>query len=296
MSSHSVPVLPLDLERDIFEMTAELYPGSIPNLLLVAQRVREWVERIKYKTIILSNSPSSSWTFSLFLKVVRSNIKPTSFFRDSVRHLFVDLYPGPDRTELQEILSVCGGILSFTVLDVAVAGPPIMPGLEARKLQRLALPRDPFSEVLNSPSAPHGMFACVTHLDIINPVHGVSDETIRTLLSNPASLPMLTHLALACMGETSAVAIALFARRDTLEVFINMYATSALPAVAQLPSVDDVRFVCMGLDDEDYREDWINGTKGEKDFWARADAFVAKKRRGEIKPVSRCWIEPGDGI
>jgi hypothetical protein len=53
-----------------------------------------------------------------------------------------------------------------------------------------------------------------------------------------------------------------------------------------LQSIDDVRYVCMVVSDEDYLEEWIIATRGGLDFWARADAFIAKKRRGEIKPSS----------
>jgi hypothetical protein len=37
------PVLPTDLERVIFEITALSHPRSIPNLLLVAWRVHKWL-------------------------------------------------------------------------------------------------------------------------------------------------------------------------------------------------------------------------------------------------------------
>jgi hypothetical protein len=42
MTSDSPPVLPLDLEREIFENAAALHSETIPNLLLVSQRSREW--------------------------------------------------------------------------------------------------------------------------------------------------------------------------------------------------------------------------------------------------------------
>jgi hypothetical protein len=36
------PILPPELEREIFEICAISRPASIPNLMLVAQRVKEW--------------------------------------------------------------------------------------------------------------------------------------------------------------------------------------------------------------------------------------------------------------
>ncbi|KAJ6564535.1 hypothetical protein B0H19DRAFT_1068073 [Mycena capillaripes] len=75
------------------------------------------------------------------------------------------------------------------------------------------------------------------------------------------------------------------------------------PPHAQLLSVEDNRFVYMLNLDCPNVDDWLIGTKGGMDAWARAEAFVAKKRRGEIEPSLslypqglRCWIEEGDGI
>jgi hypothetical protein len=63
-----------------------------------------------------------------------------------------------------------------------------------------------------------------------------------------------------------------------------------------------------------YEQDWFDGVNDGLYFWARAELFIAKKRRGEIKPSSfssfpalagstsdfisgsRCWIEDEDGI
>ncbi|KAF8902914.1 hypothetical protein CPB84DRAFT_820002 [Gymnopilus junonius] len=46
------PRLPLDLERDIFELAAAICRPRIPIFILVAQRVRQWLEPMLYTTII----------------------------------------------------------------------------------------------------------------------------------------------------------------------------------------------------------------------------------------------------
>ena len=38
----STSELPIELERDIFEIAASSYPKCTPKLILVARRVREW--------------------------------------------------------------------------------------------------------------------------------------------------------------------------------------------------------------------------------------------------------------
>jgi hypothetical protein len=36
------PVFPAEIEHVIFTLAAQLFPGSIPNLMLVAFRIHEW--------------------------------------------------------------------------------------------------------------------------------------------------------------------------------------------------------------------------------------------------------------
>jgi hypothetical protein len=36
------PVFPFDLEREVFETTALMYPATIPTLLRVARRILTW--------------------------------------------------------------------------------------------------------------------------------------------------------------------------------------------------------------------------------------------------------------
>ncbi|KAJ7256087.1 hypothetical protein C8J57DRAFT_1517809 [Mycena rebaudengoi] len=59
-------------------------------------------------------------------------------------------------------------------------------------------------------------------------------------------------------------------------------------------SVDDPRFVLMWLSNDEYAEDWKVGVEGGRDFWVRAELFIAKRKRGEIQPASRYWIEDAD--
>jgi hypothetical protein len=42
MLSSASPFFPPELERDIFECAAASHPETIPNLLVVSHRVREW--------------------------------------------------------------------------------------------------------------------------------------------------------------------------------------------------------------------------------------------------------------
>ncbi|KAJ7121829.1 hypothetical protein C8R43DRAFT_1136349 [Mycena crocata] len=53
MTVLGLPVLPVELEREIFEIAAHSRPRSVPTLVLVASRVKVWVEPFLYRTIFL---------------------------------------------------------------------------------------------------------------------------------------------------------------------------------------------------------------------------------------------------
>jgi hypothetical protein len=46
----------------------------------------------------------------------------------------------------------------------------------------------------------------------------------------------------------------------------------------------------MFVQSPDVERGWIAQTRGGTDHWARAEAFVEKKRRGEIQPGSSALI------
>ncbi|KAJ7256890.1 hypothetical protein C8J57DRAFT_1343247 [Mycena rebaudengoi] len=112
-----------------------------------------------------------------------------------------------------------------------------------------------------------------------------------------AQLPALTHL---CVNEKQdlPLLLSIVKKCDKLCVLVNMYWSQFdLEEAQPAPDfADDPRFVLMALDSEEYIADWVAGAKSGQDFWVRAEKFIAKRKRGEITPVSRCWIIDGDLI
>lgn len=123
------------------------------------------------------------------------------------------------------------------------------------------------------------MFTFVTHLDLFDSFH--HGPHVSGLIDHLALFPALTHLA---FFQGNREALQVLSRCSQLEALIGMY--TILPDPRYLRSVDDLRFVTMNVSDEEYVKEWVIGTRGGWDFWARADAFIAKRRRGQIEPSS----------
>lgn len=232
--------------------------------------VRGRIERVKYKTVADSPIfPVACGTRGL-LQIIRSNSKPASFFRDRVHNLFVE---NLGHEELEEIISVCSGV-QFLVLFQNFGE---VPSLIATRPRRLSLHLTDVPKSVDSPQLPNSIFNFVTHLDLFDSAHPNSGEVVACL----AQLAALTHLAL---WKDSTDLRDVLVRCGRLQTLVDMHNFERRSE--NLQSIDDVRYVCMVVSDEDYLEEWIIATRGGLDFWARADAFIAKKRRGEIKPSS----------
>ncbi|KAJ7444655.1 hypothetical protein B0H11DRAFT_1747186 [Mycena galericulata] len=293
MNSHNTnpPFLPPELERTIFELSAHLHPGSAPKLLLVAHRVLTWIEPLIYRVISIERNSDP---------ILRTlHLKPTQFFDDNVQHLFVD-FDDDTNDELEEILSVCTGIRSLVVLGTSASALSSVLRLRPSKL---AIALDTLFGRTHLVDFSHPLSTTVTHLDLF-------DSDFAAPLQNFALLPALTHLAL--LGHMSLdVEIQVLRNCPHVEVLVSMHTRPE--SFERFPVADDVRFVSMSLSNLQYKLDWKSGANGGMDFWARADKFVAMKRRGEIKPRlfpsypffcssepwtldSRHWIVSEDGI
>ncbi|KAJ7871108.1 hypothetical protein B0H13DRAFT_1043927 [Mycena leptocephala] len=155
-----IPVPPIELERQIFEICAGSRPVLIPKLMLVAWRVKQWVEPLLYRTVAVGYSVAIQgypiFTWDVLLSVTRS--KPACFFRDSVRHMCLNLR----HDDIAEpLLAVCTGLenLSINLPDLKKLPPLIAPLL----LKHLHAPLNPLFRDL---PLNHQFFALITHLGL----------------------------------------------------------------------------------------------------------------------------------
>ncbi|KAJ6553828.1 hypothetical protein DFH09DRAFT_1318838 [Mycena vulgaris] len=236
------PQFPLDLERYIFELSALSRPVSVPNLVRVAWRVKQWVEPLLYRTLFFGRfNPIDGLPFCNAQICARiASAKSASFLRDSVRNIFlVDI----SQEDMDTIISTC-----------------------------------PAVENLSScihPAHSHPAFMNITQLALIEFPHD------NTHFGTLTTLPRLTHLAVNGLAQMQ-LCLFLLKGSNALRTMVMYYSpqpTLPRPGPSTLP--DNLRFVLMAVTVR-LVVDWQRGLLTGLDYWTRADAFIAKRMSGEI--------------
>ncbi|KAJ7645162.1 hypothetical protein DFH06DRAFT_595258 [Mycena polygramma] len=266
------PYLPVDLERDIFEACAISRPVGIPTLMLVAWRVKEWLEPLLYRSISvgytdsMKGNPMVSW--ETLLAILRS--KPPLFFAQSVRHLNMFLpHPKPEAVyRLSTVLSVCTAVENlgisyhseeYEVYDLLEAVAPNLP------LRRLNLYGDLLTLYRATP-----VLSNITHLEVFSLAIAISAELLL--------LPQLTHLAYSRAPISDCLTVLGMCRvLRVLVAFDTDLAPDDLAPAAIAHGVDFVRMTRVS-----YLKDWQRGALTGADFWSRAEDFIARRRSGQI--------------
>ncbi|KAJ7461188.1 hypothetical protein FB451DRAFT_490354 [Mycena latifolia] len=277
MEPPSPPAFPPELERQIFEICALSRPMSIPKLMLVAWRVREWVEPLFYRTLTIASKEleiSGPNGFAVFsAEVVLSAIKtrPATFFRDSVRNLLLhDNFAGG----FTAILSVCTGVENLWLTSVK----DDLSVLKSLPLKHLYANLDPIFRIF---SPAHPVFSRITHLELFD----YPDDT--TVLSSRLPLiPQLTHLS---FNHHNLLSICphLLQTCTSLSVLVCHDPWHNLRSGSAAALSSDVRFVVMHH--SEFLLDWQMGVYTGLDYWTRAESFIAKRRSGEID-ASQCEL------
>ncbi|KAJ7662751.1 hypothetical protein DFH06DRAFT_1471509 [Mycena polygramma] len=272
--AHLEPVFPVELEREIFETTALMYPKEIPSLLRVARRVLVWVEPLLYRIIHIAGNPGMA---SALLSAMST--KPPQFFR-AVRHLDLDsgdLGPGASL----RLFWLCNKIVDLIIRPNST-NPILLPILAQMRVQRLSMYLGLMFR--GSINLQHKLFHSGTHLDIFD------RQGVLEALSDVPKLPALTHLCLhsSIPRDDILKVLSECPRLSILLVQYSIMREDEYYGEAQFPHVYDARFV-ISLDDK-YWEDWVAGAKGFPGVWSAAEAFVARKRKGEIE-ATRYWLD-----
>ncbi|KAJ7167003.1 hypothetical protein C8R46DRAFT_1351196 [Mycena filopes] len=263
---------PLDIERELFETTANLYPKAIPTLLLVCHRVHVWIEPLLY-TVIVSPREND------ILTAIQS--KSPTFLCNAVRHVFLgnEAFDTGWRFLLPHCSRIVSLFLDVASLDVDVSQP--LQFLDNTTLQRLNINVPESDEARWAQLILRPTLSFLSHLELF----AQNDSTSGWDDWSPiASLPALTHL---CMSNTlaDAILVGAVAHCPRLVVVVACYwdggeDQSASEFAARL-TVNDPRLVVL-MTLVEYKADWECGARGGEDFWVRAERFVARKRAKEI--------------
>ncbi|KAJ7458748.1 hypothetical protein B0H11DRAFT_2060863, partial [Mycena galericulata] len=262
-SSARDPSFPVDLECEIFESAALMYPRQIPALLRVARRVLVWIEPFLYKTICASTH-----------SVTAIKRKPVPFLHNTVRHLLLDYTDKPwSLEEARDILKLCTGVIDFAG-DSYFMRPALLPILADMHIERLSASLEELFGDVPYIDLHHQLFAFVTRLHIFD----VFGDREAHIFPHVRALPALTHLGMSEVPWSS------------VEKLLTDCAKLELLAFEWMDKCPfrDVRLVAALY--KDYWQDWENGARARGNFWSVADTFVAGKRRGEIDG-DRLWLE-----
>ncbi|KAJ7443153.1 hypothetical protein FB451DRAFT_95501, partial [Mycena latifolia] len=277
------PAFPPELEREIFEITALVHPGTIPTLLRVARRVHIWIEPFQYRTVSVGGTSPFSDMGHAILRATRS--KPASFFHNAVRHLFLDTSASWTLDEAVEVLKVCTGLEEFASYGNFL-DPTLLPILGELPLRRLSTDLYRLFDGYESIDLTHPVFTSLTHLEILDPLYDDDTQMIAYL----SALPALTHLRLSDNVPWKHVAT-LLADCPRLLVLISVFPIMKAPWAVQrarTSPIHDPRFVITI-----YRirpSSWEIYQRSPS-TWSLAEDFVTLRRRRAIDPRS-CLLYP----
>ncbi|KAF7351746.1 hypothetical protein MSAN_01607800 [Mycena sanguinolenta] len=122
--SPSHPYLPPEHEHIIFEMAALTHRRTIPRLILVAARVKLWIEPLLYQVVTLSARASEEreslglpyFNLNILLKAIER--KSPLFFQNAVKHLFLE--HGVLPRELEIVCAACTGVVNIFHLNTGL--------------------------------------------------------------------------------------------------------------------------------------------------------------------------------
>ncbi|KAJ7613221.1 hypothetical protein FB45DRAFT_939193, partial [Roridomyces roridus] len=298
-ASPSGPSVPLDLEHTIFRIAALSRPSRIPNLMLVAHRVKVWVEPLMYRVVLLHDDNDEGLmldglprlTYNTFLCLLTT--KPPEFFASSVKHLFLgNASPSPHSLSdhMRSILDTCTGVLSLNdTLRLSSAHRGLLHPLQ--HLRRVVMDLQ-FFPLHRAPGFPplefsQPWFAHITHLEVTHCSPGIPGSRNLACLRR---IPHLTHFAFHDREMCDTVA-PLLGGCLQLECVVLMITRSLHNGDVELGGLgEDKRFFVMESTENvvKFWRLWQRGAMGWDGYWELAEAFIAARRAGQVHGELTC--------
>ncbi|KAJ7195757.1 hypothetical protein GGX14DRAFT_674287 [Mycena pura] len=305
------PFLPIELEREIFEMSAIRHPEIAAVLLRVARRVLIWsvapfsvnvpslkvccarIEPLLYRVMRVGKSRRRA---AAFLEATKT--KPPAFFADSVRALCFDNYCDWSVDEARNVVKLCRGVTNFASVGRFYT-PAMLPVLASMRIQRLVVCLAELFGSFEAIDFTHALFSKITHLTIGDCFSGVKEH----MYANLHTLPALTHLCLYKDASPTTSTLELLLRACVrLELLVVLREQSAIEQsldsliyvatrMAAKTPVRDVRVVVAMY--AHCWVDWNAGAAGLPDLWTRAENAVAQRRGGDLDGMNPVCLVQG---
>ncbi|KAJ7872695.1 hypothetical protein B0H13DRAFT_2059132 [Mycena leptocephala] len=257
-------LLPVELERDLFELAAFLHPECMLALVLVARRVKIWIKPMLYETISVHQKEYRRQFSRRPLRAVAELIiSQPAALRYHTRHLCLVNVRMSNR--VVDLLSRCGVLDNLAFIKTYLGSAALLPILGLCRFGSFQLFPWP-----NPFDGGHSLFSQITHLGILDKQVQVDDW--RTW-SGLAQIPRLTHLsALSYMSESVSHGVLKHCKFLEVLVFICNDQEQFDQNQARAELTDDPRFVMLVVTDR--LSDWEMGARGGEDYWVRASALV----------------------
>ncbi|KAF9557966.1 hypothetical protein CPC08DRAFT_709998 [Agrocybe pediades] len=280
--------LPYELERDIFEIAASVFPETITAIVLVARRFRIWFEPELYRVVrsgedevivppLYKDEGGSTITAISMTSATTLDIPRLQKFGPHVWHVILQRrHP----EEIEKILECCPNVRNLALWIVGGSCTRLIPLLNDKliHLRRLSLDPSCFFENYDvdlSIPLDQPMFHRLTHLEIVNATSSWSKW--RQL----AFLPHLTHLALAGVASQELIDSVLM-ECEKLEIFVIFYMHRGFLGGDVALLQKDIRVVLL-QSVADHLDHWERGARGEEDFWIAAEQ---RKRQALMQAIS----------
>ncbi|KAJ7620363.1 hypothetical protein FB45DRAFT_1062652 [Roridomyces roridus] len=268
IASADGPILPPEIERHIFEICALGRPVVVPKLILVAWRVKQWIEPFLYRTIILGpeHSPTDGYpTFTPEALLSAIHTKPPGFIAAAVRNL--GIYDSTT-AGYEQILAACTGVTNLRILSFDTAFSAHIPST-LRQLCVYAFPHQ----------STNTLFSQLTHLDVLD--YPGPDLDLDVFYSSIILLPCLTHIS---FSDPFCAPRFLSLLRTCPKIEVLFYCDGEQAPLPDKESLaEDLRFVVLRYSDLrtwDWDADWHMGVHCGRDYWYRVERFI-QKQRGE---------------
>ncbi|KAJ6505230.1 hypothetical protein C8R45DRAFT_1181337 [Mycena sanguinolenta] len=247
------PRLPPELERGIFEIAALARPIWIPALILVARRVKFWVEPLLYHVVLLKNG-------------IRHNLHNL----DLPSSLRTRWSKDPTTSSMLGTSSLTAGVTNLYAQFLCT--PNLLPSISGfTDLKYLTID----VHTLCGTTVPLPLFLRVTHLELLD--FTAEGESVDRVFQNLSFIPCLTHIAFNIHLDTLASQAALCAIAQLRCIVI----LSTSNSFEGSPLLADSRFVCIE-EDVPYYSDWLQGVVFGENYWLLADAFLAARKAGTL--------------